>query len=69
MFLKPFLAALHLILHYPFEIFSLGSTGNTLIMPLDKDKGILALYDKSINLDHSDADTAAGVNKKKSMLI
>lgn len=34
---------------YPFELATLGSTGNAMLLPLDKDRGFKAYYDKVIN--------------------
>jgi len=35
---------------YPFQPADLGTTGNQMILPLDKDRGIKAFYDKTFNL-------------------
>jgi len=35
---------------YPFQTADLGSNGNQMIMPLDKDRGFKAFYDKTFNL-------------------
>jgi len=35
---------------YPFQPANLGATGNQMILPLDKDRGIKAFYDKTFNL-------------------
>jgi len=35
---------------YPFQTANLGSTGNAMILPLDQDKGVRALYDRVFNL-------------------
>ena len=35
---------------YPFQLAQLGVTGNTMVLPLDSDRGFKAYYDKTFNL-------------------
>lgn len=34
---------------YPFQTANLGANGNTMLLPLDKDRGVKALYDRLVN--------------------
>jgi len=49
----------------PFETTTpLGATGNAMILPLDKDRGVRALYDKVINLQTGFSAISAGQGKE-----
>jgi hypothetical protein len=48
----------------PFDVANFGNTGNKIILPLDKDKGIVAYYDRVINCQNANPGTAAGTNRE-----
>ena len=48
---------------YPFQAAQLGGTGNSMILPLDHDRGVRAYYDRVVNLQIG--KTQAGSNDKE----
>ncbi len=57
---------------YPFETVNQGAVGNTMILPLDKDRGIKTYYDRTFNLNTGFSAIGSGGKEshmKKSLWI
>lgn len=48
----------------PAPAFTVGTTGNYMVLPFDKEKNIKVMFDKTYRVESGQSGTAAGVNKE-----